>query len=202
MKKFYRVLSGLLTIAITLFEIKETKRFISLIAEGNTGYMGELAAKGLYILALCAAGLLLMTGKKKKACALCLTAAGGVTLYKAFTYVVGIIGNEMILGIVLGNVIDITEIVLFAAPAAIALLSGERTTKKAFRGCFIATAAAFIVGIAGRIITFVSWGKSFASDFALLLQVYGIDMLRTIVMLGAFSLALLSMVPEKTKKHR
>jgi len=202
MKKFYSVLSGLLTIAITLFEIKEIKRFVSLIAEGNKEYIGELFPMGIYIIALCAAGILIMTKKRKKLCAAFLTVAGGVVIYKAFTYVIGIIGNEMIPGIVLGNVIDLSEFAVFAVPAAIALLSANKITGKALRGCFIATAAAFAIGIAGRIITFVSWGKSFVSDLGLFFSVYSVDMLRTLVMLCAFTLTLLALVPEKTKKHR
>ena len=60
MKRFNAVLSGLLVFAITLFEIAETKRFATLIAEGNTGYIGELITKVVYILALIIAGIIII----------------------------------------------------------------------------------------------------------------------------------------------
>ncbi len=202
MKKFYRVLSALLVLSLTLFEIPETKRFASLIAEGNSDYMGELVAKIVFITALAASAIVLMWGKKNGACAICLTAAGGVAIYKAFTYVMNIMGNEMILGIVLGNIIDMLEIVLFIAPAAVVLLLCQKASEKNIRGALIATLSAFVIGIAGRIITFVSWGKSFATDLPLLFDAYGTDMLRTFVMFAAFTLLLLGFMPEKRKKHK
>ena len=202
MKRFNAVLSGLLVFAITLFEIAETKRFATLIAEGNTGYIGELITKVVYILALIIAGIIIISGKKQKLGAIFLTAAGGVAIYKTFTYIAGIMGNEMIFGIVLGNVIDMLEIVLLSAPAAVMLLLGSKAVEKNLKGALIATAAASAVGLGGRIITFISWGKSFASDFALFFEVYGIDLLRTFVMLGEFALLLLGCLPEKRKKHR
>lgn len=202
MKKFYSILSALLVLVISLFEIPETKRFASLIAEGNSDYMGELVAKIVFIIALTASAILLIWGKKNGAAALCLTAAGGVAIYKAFTYVMSIIGNEMIFGIVLGNIIDMLEIVIFIAPASVILLLSKKASEKNVRGALIATLAAFVIGIAGRIITFLSWGKSFATDLPLFFDAYGTDILRTLVMFAAFGLLLLGFMPEKRKKHK
>lgn len=201
MKKFYRALSALLILTLTLFEIPETKRFASLIAEGNSDYMGELLAKLFFIAAIVISAVLLWC-RKNRAAAVCLTAAGGVAIYKAFTYITNIIGNEMILGIVLGNVIDMLEIVLFIAPSAVILLLGKKANSKNIRGALIATLAAFAIGIAGRIITFVSWGKSFATDLPLLFSAYGTYMLCTLVMTAAFTLLLIGFMPEKRKKHK
>ncbi|MBR4071608.1 MAG: hypothetical protein IKK26_03540 [Clostridia bacterium] len=202
MKKFYSVLSGLLVLALIIFEIPELRRFSSMIADGNSGYVGELVAKIFFVIAIAASSVLLIWGKKSRIAAICLTAAGGVAVYKTFIYVVNIIGNEMVFGIVLGNIIDMLEIVFFIAPATVILLLSKKASEKNVFGSLIATLSAFVLGIAGRIITFVSWGKSFASDFPLFFSAYGTDILRTLVMFAAFALLLLSFVPEKRKKRK
>ncbi len=201
MKKFCKSMAGLLICAVSLFEINELSRFISLASDGNTAYLSDIFMKALFMLSIIGAGILIMANKVNSS-AFLLIFAGSITIYKAFVYVRSIIGNEMIFGIVLGNIIDIIELSLFVAPAAIVLLSSFRITGKALRGGFIATASAFVIGIAGRIITFVSWGKSFASDFALLFSAYGTDMFRTFVMGCTFALLLLGFMPEKIKKRK
>ncbi len=201
MKKFLRCLSGLLVLVISLFEIGEARRFIGLVAEGNSEYLSDMVIKCLYVLAIIAAGVLIMADKKKAA-ALLLTFAGGVTLYNAFAYVLRIIGNEMIFGLVLGNVIDMIELVLFAAPMAVLMLSHKKVDNKISRGGFACVIAAFALGIGGRIVTFVSWGKSFILDLPLFFEAYGIAILYTLVAFGAAACYVWHLAPEKRKNRK
>jgi hypothetical protein len=191
----------LLVLVISLFEIGEAKRFISLVAEGNSDYLGDMIIKCLYLVAIIAAGILIMANKKSAAAVL-LTLAGGVALYNAFAYVLRIIGNEMIFGLVLGNVIDLMEIALFAAPMAVLMLSHKKVDNKISRGGLAFVIAAFVLGIGGRIVTFVCWGKSFISDFVLFFEAYGLNILSTIVMFAAAAAYIWHLAPEKRKNRR
>ncbi len=201
MKKLYKSLSGLFISIVSLFEISELKRFATLLADGSSEYMGEVIVKGVYMFAIIAAGVLIIANKKK-ASAICLTLAGGVALYKAFGYILRVVGNEMIFGIVLGNVIDMVEFVLFAAPIAVVMLSESKMNEKSLRGAFVSVVAALAVALSGRIITFVSWGKSFVGDLSLFFEAYGLDILRTLVMFLAAVFYIWHLMPEKRKKRR
>ena len=200
-KKTFSVLAGLLMAAICTFEISETSRFISMISGGNNAYIGELVIKSIYILAMISAGVFFILDKCPKLTATLLAVAGGVSLYKTFTYIMGIRGNEMIFGIVYGNVTDMVIITLFIAPTAVLLLSGGKISKKLIRNSLIFEFAALAVGISGYIASFAAWGKTFA-DFGLFFDVYGLDILRIIVCFLAFALTIAAMAPEEEKKRR
>lgn len=200
-KRTYAFFAGILMAAICAFEISEISRYISMISGGNSAYTGELVIKSIFVLSLIAAGILFILGKAGKGAATLLTVAGGVSLYKTFAYIIGILGNEMIFGIVYGNIIDMLEIVFFIAPAAVILLSKEKITKKNVLVSLIIELAAFAISLSGNIASFAGWGKTIA-DISLFFDVYGLDMLRALICLAAFSLSILSLAPDKRKKHR
>lgn len=202
MKKRAKFLAGLLMVAVCIFDITTLKRFIANIADGDTGYVGTLVIELIYILGIFLCGLLFIIGKTGRKTAIPLALSSGVALYRTVVYLVGIAGNSMLLPLVAGKVIEIVEIAFFAVPAAIALLSAEKLTKKSARGLLIAECAALIIGIGGRVTYFLGYGKNFATDIVLFFETYRANLLFSLVCFAAFALAVLCLAPEKAKKRR
>ncbi len=198
-KRTWAVFAGLLMAASCVFEISETSRFISMIAAGNKAYVGELVIKIIYMASLIVSGVLFVLGKAGHGTAVCLTVAGGASLYKAFSYIVSIMGNEMIFGIVFGNIIDMIKAVLFIIPTAVLLINTDKVSKSSVRGCLIAELMDLVTGVLGSIASFIGWGKNLAYDIALFFEVYILDLLCTAVLFCAFALSILSLAPEERK---
>ncbi len=201
MNRFLRGLSGLLVMAISLFEFSEIKRMISLVAEGEAGYLYSLVRLCIYVIAIILAGVLIIKDKKK-ASAVCLMVAGGVALYNLFVYIGVIMGKYTIFGIVFGNVVDLLKIVLFGATLAVVMLSCGKVTERFIRGSFVSAVVALILAISGRVAPFISSGKSFIYDIDLFFTAYGVNILCTLVMFAAVAFYIWHLVPEKRKKRR
>ncbi len=202
MKKAYSILAGALMALSCAFEFTTVKRYIDNIADGDSAYAGDLAVEIIYILGILAAAAFIVTDKSVKGAALSLALAGGVALYRTVTYVTGILGNEMIVSLVAGKIIEISEIIYFAVPVAVMLLVRDKLSDKSSRGFLICPLIAFLIGIGGRIVYFVGYGKSLFYDVGLLFQVYGADMAKTAVWLLAFGATVMSLMPVSGKKRR
>ena len=202
MKKSIKFLAGLLMIAVCIFDITTVKRFIINIAGGDTDYIISLVIELIYILGIFCCGLLFILGKTGKKAAVPIAVSSGVALYRTVAYLAGIAGNSMLLPLVMGKMIEISEIIFYALPAAITLISAEKLTAKSVRGLLIAECAALVIGVGGRVVYFLGYGKNFVTDFLLFFETYLTNLFFSAVCFAAFTLAVLCLAPQNIKKRR
>ncbi|MBQ7836484.1 MAG: hypothetical protein IJ389_04435 [Clostridia bacterium] len=194
--------AGILMLAVCLFEIGTVKNYIADIAGGEVGYIAELLVEAIYLAGIVGAAVTLIRDKVGKATVGFLALSCGVGLYNAASYVAGIMGNSMKLSLVAANVIEMVELLLFATPLAIMILSAKKLSDRAYKGFVIAQICAFAVRVGAVFMFFVGYGKNIILDMGLLFQVYWSDLLLSVVCLGAFMCAAASLAPHKRKKQR
>ena len=199
------ITAGVLMLCLCLFEIGTVTGLFKDIA-ADSSYAGDLAVEIFYLAGIIGAALTLILGKAGKGSVAFLALSSGVCLYRAASYICLIMGNAMKLSLVIGNVIAMCELVFFATPLAVMILSKNSLGEKKVKGFLIAELCAFAVCVAGIITFFVGYGKNVFLNADLLFQVYGADLSRHVVLLCAFAVAVISLRPaapsKKAKKRR